>query len=274
MLSTPIKRSAKLTGLAIVLVCAFAASLYYVIPDSPRAKSIAFALGPTSTDSVNSSVYSLGTILNVTFQNGTTWEISGYPNIAKEFNSTEISQILVLPLPAYLGSGVDLKEPYLILLQYAFDWGIHTTLAGENRTDLGTLQVANYTFSFYMSGHGYPIQNLSVAPLLNYTLAVNTTGYWDIGMPPPFYGPWTWQIDSSRIHEIIINSTDPAEIDFDLDLTLHLYYKSMTLQTTQSGYATVAWSGRWAVLQLLHDAYQLLGFRYADSDIGLTMMAS
>jgi len=28
------------------------------------------------------------------------------------------------------------------------------------------------------------------------------------------------------------------------------------------------------VLQLLHDAYQLLGFRYADSDIGLTMMAS
>lgn len=99
MLSTPIKRSAKLTGLAIVLVCAFAASLYYVIPDSPRAKSIAFALGPTSTDSVNSSVYSLGTILNVTFQNGTTWEISGYPNIAKEFNSTEISQILVLPPP-------------------------------------------------------------------------------------------------------------------------------------------------------------------------------
>ena len=285
MLGTPLKKSVKLTGLAIVLVCAFAATLYYAIPDSPQAKSIAFALGPTSAESVNSSVYSVGTVMNVTFQNGTMWEISGYPNISEEFNSTDIAQILVMPLPAYMGSGVDLKEPYLMLLQYAFDWRIHTTLAGENRTDLGTLQVANYTFSFYSTNkHDLMPHNQSeAAPVLNYTLAVNTTGYWDIGMPPPFYGPWTWQIDPGRIQAILTNSTNPAEIDFDFDLTVHLNYKLMTyqstqsgytLQTTQSGYATVAWSGRWAELQLLHEGDQLLGFHYADSDIGLRIITS
>jgi hypothetical protein len=260
-----------LTGLAIVLVCAFAASLYYVIPDSPGAKSIAFALGPSSMEPVNSSVYSLGTITNVTFQNETVWEISGYPNIATEFNSTDITGILVMPLPAY-GGGLDLKEHYLLTLQYAFDWKIYTSLASEDPIGLGLLDVANYTFSHYQAN--YQPKNIPPIPTLNYTLQVSTTGYWDIGMPPPFYGPWTWRIDSDRIQNIISNAASPAEVNFDIDITVNLYYKITTDSGTQSGYATVTWAGRWATLQLLHDGDQLLGFRYADSDISLTMMAS
>jgi hypothetical protein len=272
MLSTPTKKAIKLTGLAIVLVCAFAASLYYVIPDSPQAKSIAFALGPSSTSSVNSSVYSIGTIMNVTFQNGTVWQISGHPNISDEFNSTDITQILVLPLPAY-GGQLDLEEHYLLTLQYAFDWKIYTSLESETPIDLGLLDVVNYTFSHYQAN--YPPQ-ANTPPLypLNYTLQVSTTGYWDIGMPPPFYGPWTWQIDAARIQNIISNATDPAEVNFDIDITVSLYYRITTDSGTQSGYATVTWAGRWATLQLLHDGDQLLGFRYSDSDISLTMMAS
>ena len=272
MLINPIKRSAKLTGLAIVLVCAFAASLYYVIPDSPQAKSIAFALGPSSTNSVNSSVYSLATQMNVTFQNGTVWQIFGWPNISDEFNSTDITQILVLPEPAY-GGQLDIKEHYLLSLQYAFDWKIYTSLASEEPIDLGLLDVVNYTFSHYLVNYQPPANTPPLYPL-NYTLQVSTTGYWDIGMPPPFYGPWTWQIDAARIQNIISNATNPAEVNFDIDITVHLYYKITTDSGTQSGYAMVRWAGRWATLQLLHDGDQLLGFRYADSDISLTMMAS
>ena len=267
------KRALKLTALAVILVSVLAATTYYAIPDSYHSRSIAFALGPSSMNAVNSSVYSLATDLNVTFQNGTVWESVWYPEYSGGINSTDITQILILPMPSY-GGGLDLGEPYLVSLQYAFDWGIHTTLAGQNSTDLGTLQAANYTFSYYMSGNSYPIpQNFSV-PTLNYTLGVNATGYWDLGMPPPFYGPWTWRIDSNRIHDIITNSTNPAEVYFDLDLTVNVYYQIVTLHATQSGYATVAWSGRWATLQLLHDGDQLLGFCYRDSDIGLRMMAS
>jgi hypothetical protein len=273
MLSTQIKKAVKLTVLAIVLVCAFAASLYYMVPDVPFAKSIAFALGPSSMESENSSVYSLGTVMNVTFQNGTVWEISGYPNIAKEFNSTDITGILVLPLPSY-GGQLDLKEHYVLALQYAFDWKIYTSLAGENPIDLGLLDVVNYTFSHYQTNWSPPPGYLPPIYPLNYTLQVSTTGYWDIGMPPPFYGPWTWRIDAARIQNLISNATNPVEVNFDIDITVNLYYKITTDSTTQSGYATVSWAGRWAKLELLHDGDQLLGFRYADTDISLAVMAS
>ncbi len=258
--------------LAIVLVCAFAASLYYVFPDAPSTKSIAFALGPSSTEPENSSVYSLGTVMNVTFQNGTDWEISGYPNIATEFNSTDIMGMLVMPLPVF-GGGLDLKEHYLLALNYAFDWKIYTSLAGENPADLGLLDVVNYTFSHYSANWPPPPNTPPLYPL-NYTLQVNTTGFWDIGMPPPLYGPWTWRINAERIQNLISNTTNPVEIDFDIDITVNLYYKLTTDSTTQSGFATVSWAGRWAKLQLLHDGDQLLGFRYADTDISLATMAS
>jgi hypothetical protein len=189
-----------------------------------------------------------------------------------------MTRIAILPIPSYEG-GIDLHEPFLVTLQYAFDWNIRTTLAGQNPTDLGMLQVANYTFSFYhansINGQSYPIPYNFSVPRLDYTLGVNTTGYWDIGVPPPFYGPWTWRIDLNRIHDIIANSTNPAEVYFDLDLTINVNYQIFTLNhDTQTGQATVAWSGRWATLQLLHDDTQLLGFRYQNLRIGLNMMAS
>jgi len=273
MLSQSGKKAAKLTAIAVILVSLFAATTYYAIPDSNHTRSIAFALGPTSMNSINSSVYSLATLVNVTFQNGTLWDSVWHPENANpaEINSTDITQIVILPCPSYSG-GLGLKEPYLATLQYAFDWRIYTNLAGEKPIDLGLLDVVNYTFSFYEANYRPP-ENLS-APTLNYTLQVNTTGYWDIGMPPPFYGPWTWRIDAARIQNIISNATNPAEVNFDIDITVNVYYQIMTDRATQSGYATVAWSGRWATLQLLHDGDQLLGFRYRCSDIGLRMMAS
>lgn len=269
------KRTLKLTALAVILVSVFAATTYYAIPDSYHAKSIAFALGPTSMNSINSSVYSLRTVVNVTFQNGTVWEPLWPPEDENpaEINSTDIAQIVILPCPAY-GGGLDLREHYLATLQYAFDWKIYTSLAGEEPIDLGLLDVANYTFSHYQANYRPPENFSTPIPTLNYTLQVNTTGYWDIGMPPPLYGPWTWRIDAARIQNIVSNSTNPAEVYFDIDITVNLYYQIMTDSGTQSGYATVAWSGRWATLQLLHDGNQLLGFRYSGLDIGLRMMAS
>jgi hypothetical protein len=218
-------------------------------------------------------VYSLVTDVNVTFQNGTFWDSVWHPeNMSEaEINSTDITQIVILPIPSYSG-GLDLEEPYLVALQYAFDWRISTSLAGEKPTDLGLLDAVNYTFSYY-GGDYRPPENFSV-PTLNYTLQVDTTGYWDIGIPPPFYGPWIWRIDPARIQGIISNATNPAEVNFDIDITVNVYYQIMTNLATQSGYATVTWSGRWATLQLLHDDDQLLGFRYKCSDIGLRMMAT
>lgn len=267
------KRALKLTALAVILVSVFAATTYYAIPDSYHARSIAFALGPNSMNSINSSVYSLATIINVTFQNGTVWDSTWHMANASpaEINSTDITRIDILPEPSY-GGGLDLQEPYILTLQYAFDWRISTSLAGEEPTDLGLLDVVNYTFSHYSANYRPP-ENLST-PTLNYTLKVNATGYWDIGLPPPFYGPWTWQIDTDRIQNIISNATNPAEVYFDIDITVNLYYQITTNYTTQSGYATVAWAGRWATLQLLHDGNQMLGFRYRCVDIGLRMMAS
>jgi len=226
-------------------------------------------------NSINSSVYSLRTVVNVTFQNGTVWEPLWPPEDENpaEINSTDIAQIVILPCPAY-GGGLDLREHYLATLQYAFDWKIYTSLAGEEPIDLGLLDVANYTFSHYQANYRPPENFSTPIPTLNYTLQVNTTGYWDIGMPPPLYGPWTWRIDAARIQNIVSNSTNPAEVYFDIDITVNLYYQIMTDSGTQSGYATVAWSGRWATLQLLHDGNQLLGFRYSGLDIGLRMMAS
>lgn len=189
-------------------------------------------------------------------------------------NSTDIIEIVILPAPSY-GGGFDLREPYLATMQYAFDWAIGTSFAGEKTMDLGLLEVANYTFSFYSVGGNYPVPwNFSV-PRLNYPLQVNTTGYWDIGRPPPFYGPWTWRMNSDRIQDILLNATaDPVDIPFDLGITVNLYYQLMTSGGTQAGYARVEWSGRWGALQLFHDGNTLQGLRYQFTDIGLRMTAT
>jgi len=242
--------------------------MYLVSPDGSHTRAIAFALGPRSTTPAGSEAYSLTTWLNATFQNGTVWQSPLNPD-PPEVNSTDITQIVILPEPAYSG-GLDLGVPSLVTLQYAFDWNIQTSLAGENPMELGTLQVANYAFSFY-SAHNYQVPfNFSV-PTLDYPLQVNATGNWNVG--PLLYGPWTWQIDQDRIQNIISNTANPAEINFDLDITVNLYYQIITPNNpTQSGFASVSWSGRWATLQLLHDADQLTGFRYGSIDISLGMI--
>ena len=274
-MSTTKKRALRLTALAIILVSTLAATLYYTIPDNPHARTVAFALGPRSIASTGSEVYSLSNLINVTFQNGTVWESLWHLD-PPDFNSTDITQILILPAPSYAG-GLDFGQgvPSLVTLQYAFDWNIHASRAGENQIDLGTLQMANYTFSFYSRANNYPIPDNFSVPRLNYPLQVNGTGNWDTGRPPPYYGPWTWQIDTDDIQNIITNTTNPAEVNFDLDITVNLYYQIMTTNNpTQSGYASVTWSGRWAALQLFHDGNQLTGFRYSWTDISLGMITS
>jgi hypothetical protein len=256
-----------------MLVSVFAATTYYAIPDGRHIRSIAFALGPKSMNSVNASVYSLGAWVNATFQNGTTWDSMYHPD-ETGVNSTDIIEIVILPLPMY-GGGFDLQEPYLTTMQYAFDWTIGTSFAGENPVNLGVLDVANYTFSFYSTGGHYPIPYNFSVPTLDYKLGVNTSGYWDIGRPPPFYGPWTWRMNGDRIQDILLNaSANPVDIPFDLVITVNLYYEIMTSGVTQAGYARVEWSGRWGVLQLFHEANTLLGLRYQFTNIGLRMTAT
>jgi len=259
-----------LTAVGIILVSTLAATLYYTIPDNPHARTVAFALGPRSIASAGSEVFSLSNMINVTFKNGTVWE-SLWHLESPDFNSTDITQILLLPVPSYCG-GLDFGQGVqsLVTLRYAFDWNIH---ASTNSTDLGTLQMANYTFSFYSSANHYPIPDNFSVPRLNYPLYVNATGCWHIG--PLLYGPWTWQINTDQIQEVISNTTNPAQVNFDLDITVNLYYQIMTTNNpTQSGYASVTWSGRWAALQLFHDENQLTGFRYSWTDISLGMITS
>lgn len=271
-MSTTKKRSITLIALAIILVSTLAATLYYAIPDNAQARTVAFALGPRSIASTGSEVYSMSNQINVTFQNGTVWQ-SLWHLEPPDFNSTDITQILILPAPSYGGSlnfGTGIQS--LVTLQYAFDWNIHTS---TNTTDLGTLDMANYTFSFYSSSNHYPIPYNFSVPTLNYPLYVKGTGNWNTGRPPPYYGPWTWQINTDDIQNIIANTTNPAEVNFDLDVTVNLYYTiNIANNPTQSGYAKVSWSGRWAKLLLFHNETQLTGFRYSWTDISLQMITS
>ena len=268
------RRAAKLTVLAVILVSAFAAAIYYVSPNGSHTRAIAFALGPTSMNAVNSSVYSFAANVNVTFQDGSVWDSVWHPENSNpvSITSTDITQIAILPAPSF-GGGLDLKEPYLVALQYAMDWSISTHTAGENPVDLGSLQVLNDTYSLYITANGYQVpQNFSV-PELNYTLQVNASGDWNLGPLP--HGPWTWQIGTDQIQSIISHATNPLpEADFDLDLTVNVHFQIMTNSGTQSGDATVSWSGQWATLQLQHQDNQLLGFQYSYLDIGLRMMST
>lgn len=277
MLSLSGKRAAKLTAIAVILVSLFAATAYYAIPDGPRAKTIAFALGPDwrVPDSANSSLYALIADLNVTFQNGTTWDFYNSPfglNYAGavELNSTDIKEIQLFPFPGY-SPGLDLQQPFWAAIEYAADWGIRTSLTGEETTNLGVLNAFNYTFSFSDADDMHPPPGYKI-PTLNYTLAVNGTGYWDLGSLP--YGPWNWHVNSEQIHDILVNTTGPANVSFDLDLSMNVFYQVTTGEGTQMGNAIVGWSGRWGTLQLLNDGDKLIGLRYNFSEISLRMMAA
>jgi hypothetical protein len=191
---------------------------------------------------------------------------------AGELNSTDIKEIRVYPFPGYSG-GLDLPKPYYAAIEYAADWGIRTSLTGEETASLGVLNVVNYTFGFGESGGMRPPPGFRV-PALNYTLEVNGTGYWDLGMLPPFYSPWNWHVNSDQIHDILVNTTGPASISLDMDLSMNVFYQVTTEDGTQTGNAIVEWSGRWGTLQLLNDGDTLVGLRYSFSEISLRMMAT
>jgi hypothetical protein len=277
VLSLSGKRAAKLTAIAVILVSLFAATLYYAIPDGPRTKTIAFALGPSldSMNSANSSLYSLIADLNVTFQNGTTWDFYNSPfglNYvgAAELNSTDIKEIQLFPFPGY-SPGLDIQEPFWASIEYAADWRIPVNLEGESTLDLGVLNVANYTFGFGDAKDMRPPPGYRI-PTLNYTLWKDATGYWDLGTLP--YGPWNWHVNSEQIRDILANTTGPAIISFDLDLSMNVFYQITTEDGTQTGNAIVGWSGRWGTLQLLNDGGKLVGLRYSFSEISLKMIAT
>lgn len=257
----------------MVVVSLLAATVYYSIPDTVHVRSIAFALGPNppnSMNSGNSTVYSLVTELNVTFLNGTVWT-SRYPDASiGELNSTDIKEIQLYPLPAYIG-GLDIPGPHWAAIELAADWGIHTDLMGERTVDLGVLNVANYTFSFCEAGDMSLPPNYTI-PELNYTLQVDATGYWHLG--PELYGPWTWRMNADQIQDILLNATGPANISVNLDLGLIVYYQITSRSGTQAGSATVEWLGKWGAFQLLHDGDKLLGLQYSFSDVSLRMMAT
>jgi hypothetical protein len=279
-LSLSKKKSARLVVIGIVAVSLFAAAIYYAVPDSFHIRSIAFALGPNrsnSMNSANSSVYSLIAEINVTFLNGTTYVTDlNLPTLgavgAGELNSTDIKEIRVYPFPGY-SPGLDLPNPFWAAIEYAADWGIRTSLTGEETASLGVLNVVNYTFGFGDAKDMSPPLGYRI-PTLNYTLEVNGTGYWDLGLLPPFYGPWNWHMNIDQIQSILLNTTGPASISFDLDLSMNVYYQITTEDGTQTGNAIVGWSGRWGTLQLLNDGDKLVGLRYSFSDISLRMMAT
>jgi len=280
-LSLSKKKAARLVVIGIIAVSLFAAAIYYAVPDSLHIRSIAFALGPNlsnSMNSANSSVYSLIAEINVTFQNGTTYvtDLNTLPWIGAPgageggLNSTDIKEIRVYPFPGY-SPGLDLPKPFWAAIEYAADWGIRTSLAGEETASLGVLNVVNYTFGFGDAKDMRPPPGYRI-PTLNYTLWKDATGYWDLGTLP--YGPWNWHVNSDQIHDILVNTTGPASISFDVDLSMNVFYQITTEDGTQTGNAIVEWSGRWGTLQLLNDGDKLVGLRYSFSDISLRMMAT
>lgn len=274
------KKVTRSVVIPIIAVSLLAATVYYSVPDSLHLRSIAFALGPNvdSLNSANSSVYTLITELNVTFQNGTIYTIDLNLPIGPsavgvgELNSTDIKEIQLFPFPGY-SPGLDLPKPFWAAIEYAADWGIPVNLRGERTLNLGVLNVANYTFGFGDAKDMRPPPDYRI-PTLNYTLEVNGTGYWDLGMLPPFYGPWNWHVNSDQIQSILLNTTGPASISFDLDLSMNVFYQITTEDGTQAGNATVEWSGRWGTLQLIHDGDQLLGLQYSFAEVSLRMMAT
>jgi hypothetical protein len=267
-LSLSKKKAARLIVTGIIAVSLFAAAIYYAVPNSLHFKTIAFALGSGQSNSKSLTVYMQSYILNVTLLNGTIWEGS-YPNLAGELNSTDIEEIHFMPEPGY-GGGNGFPGRYLATIEYAFDWGIPASVAGESIVDLGTLNVINYTFSFY-EWHDSPLPTKS-PPTLDYPLHVNATGYWNIG--PLLYGPWTWQMNRSQIQSILPDGTDPVNITYNLNLNIHLFYQFTTEAGTQTGNATVQWGGPWGTLQLQHENETLLGLQYNFSEISLEMMAT
>jgi len=272
------------TVIGVLVVSLFAATLFYLVPNNSHISSVVFALSSNDYPVPRGTVYSLEFSWNVTLLNNTSWPQpdnwpAGYLPSSGGLNSTDIQQIQFTPLPAYFGD-VGISEPFLCTFQFDHNYQISTEVTGETPLDLGMLNVINDTMSSWSAstqstgGSDYVKEAQSpnfTVPELNYTYQVNSTGYWSSATPPLYWGAVNWTMSIDQIQSILANTNDTVNIAFNLNLNDIVYYQLTTASGTQTGTASVQYSGPWGTLQLFHDGDQLLGLQYDFSNVGLTM---
>lgn len=260
------KKATRSVVIAIIAVSLFAATIYYSIPDRLHVRSIAFALSPnspTSSNSLNSTMGSLGMFATVTFPNGTFRFIFTPGGL----NATDIEEIQLYPiLPE---SGVLPGNWTAGIVTQTWDWKTSVTLTGEKILDLGSLEVTNDTISYLVYGGGVPPPvNITTHP--SPTFATNSTDYWNTSQQ---YAPY-WHIDTGQIQNILPGTTGSANISISLDLSDSIHYQLITNVGTQTVNATAQWSGNLGTLQLFLDDGKLLGFRYNSANVSLRMITT
>jgi hypothetical protein len=266
--SLSVKRKAtRSVIIAIIAVSLFAVIIYYSIPERLQVRSIAFALGPNlpnSSNSLNSTMGSLGISATVTFPNGTFRFIFTPGGL----NATDIEEIQLYPvLPV---SGVLPGNWTAGIVTQTWDWKTRVTLTGEKILDLGSLEVTNDTTSYLVYGGGVPPPMNITTHLPSPTFATNSTDYWNTSQQ---YAPY-WHIDTGQIQNILPGMTGSANISISLDLGVSIHYQLITNVGIQTVNATAQWSGNWGTLQLFLDGGKLLGFRYNFPDISLRMITA
>jgi hypothetical protein len=234
----------------------------------------------------NSTIYSLQFTLSTTYLNGTTLESE---QTAGGLNSTDIEEIQFTPINSYIGDpGV--SGPFVATFQFAHNYQVLTGVTSEPTLDMGTLNTINYTMTNYaadfssQSNFTWPA-NFTVPPRLNYTYQVSCNGSWSLdqsswytlnntGPPPSYWGQPIWTLNADQIQSILANATDTVNIAFNLDMSSIVYYILITPSGTQTGTASVQYSGPWGTLQLFHEGNQLTGYQYSFSNVCLTMTSS
>jgi hypothetical protein len=286
-LSLSKKKAVKYVAMGIMASCLFAATIFYLFPNSSHTSSIVFAMSVPDSSSQNSTIYSLQFDLVTTYLNGTASESLG--QTAGGLNSTDIEEIQFIPVNSYIGNA-GVSGPFVVTFQFAHNYQVLTGVTGETTLGMGTLNVVNYTMTGYAGDYSsesnftWPA-NFTVPPRLNYTYQVNYNGSWSLdqsrwytlnntGSPPPYWGQPTWTLSADQIQSILANATDTVNIAFNLDMSSIVYYILITPSGTQIGTASVQYSGPWGDLQLFHEGNQLTGYEYSFSNVGLTMTSS
>jgi len=291
-LSLSWKRGAVLAALSILAVSLLVAGVFLAIPNgvSTSKQVVAgFVLG--TLDEVQASARSLsgsasvifieGVKLQVDLSNGTSltfWDfgcssLDSWPNFSMPrcdggLNSTDIIGIHLDLLPTLcIGS----EGSPIITVLLTGNYTVHSDLMDSTVVDLGVLNVSQWQDGGVASTEDQP-------PFLgrNY-LTYNgapqwtCTGFWNDyrGFPQDF--PPAWQIKSDQIQSILVNGSDPAVINFNMDIGFSVESRSMTSSTnvTSVETGTTHWSGTWGTLQLLHKDDTLVGLTYNFTNINL-----
>lgn len=288
------RRAATLAAMSIIAVSLLVGTVYLLVPsDLPiSTRTIAaFALG--TQDEVQararalsgsaSAMFIEGMKLQFKFLNGSTetiwdfgqsdvneWPNFSIPECVGELNSTDIVEIhLDRTLTLCIGG-----DSPIIATLLTSDCTVHSYLMGETTVDLGVLNVTDELMGGVSSQTSQP-PFFARGKYLTYPHAINpqwtNTGCWNDyrGFPEDF--PPAWQIDSAQIQNILLNASGPAIINFKMDLSVNVDYKSMTDDgnVTSSESGTAQWSGTWGTFQLLHEGDKLIGLTYNFTNIGL-----